>query len=71
MKALRHPAARFVPVAAAATVVALLVAGPVRAARVHAFSATYKGTGSGHANGKTASGSAAAKKLPLWLKCLT
>jgi hypothetical protein len=47
-----------VPAAAAATVLALLVAGPVRAARIHSFSATYKGTGSGHASGKTASGSA-------------
>src|SRR5690242_15747194 len=58
VRALRHPAARLAPVAAAATVAALLVAGSARAARMHAFSARYAGTGSGHVSNGKASGSA-------------
>jgi hypothetical protein len=56
VRALRHPAAGLAPIAA--VVVALLVAGPAHAARLHVFSAAYAGTGSGHVSGKTASGSA-------------
>src|SRR5690349_1014977 len=56
--ALRHPAAGLTLVAAVAAAAALLGPASARAARMHAFSARYAGTGSGHVGNGKASGSA-------------